>query len=64
MDHRLGNSFLSLLAHILTSRSIQDDHEVADNTYRDGSSELNNTEASFTGDGGVSFDQRKMNAGQ
>lgn len=39
-----------------------DDHEVADNTYRDGSSELNNTEASFISDGGVSVDQRKMNA--
>ena len=36
--------------------------EVADNTYRDGSSELNNTEASFVSDGGVSVDQRKMNA--
>ena len=36
--------------------------EVADNTYRDGSSELNNTEASFIMDGGVSVDQRKMNA--
>jgi hypothetical protein len=36
--------------------------EVADNTYRDGSSELNNTEASFVEDGGVSVDQRKMNA--
>lgn len=36
--------------------------EVADNTYRDGSSELNNTEASFIEDGGVSVDQRKMNA--
>ncbi|MCJ1323808.1 hypothetical protein MMC10_000469 [Thelotrema lepadinum] len=41
---------------------VWDDHEVADNTYRDGSSELNNTEASFITDGGVSFDQRKMNA--
>ena len=41
---------------------IWDDHEVADNTYRDGSSELNNTEASFIKDGGVSVDQRKMNA--
>ena len=41
---------------------IWDDHEVADNTYRDGSSELNNTEASFIEDGGVSVDQRKMNA--
>ncbi len=37
--------------------------EVADNTYRDGSSALNNTEASFIEDGGVSVDQRKMNAG-
>ncbi|KAJ9502776.1 hypothetical protein H2202_001898 [Exophiala xenobiotica] len=41
---------------------VWDDHEVADNTYRDGSSELNNTEASFVQDGGVSVDQRKMNA--
>lgn len=39
-----------------------DDHEVSDNTYRDGASELNNTEASFVEDGGVSVDQRKMNA--
>lgn len=36
--------------------------EVADNTYRDGSSELNNTEDSFIADGGMSVDQRKMNA--
>lgn len=36
--------------------------EVSDNTYRDGASELNNTEASFVEDGGVSTDQRKMNA--
>ncbi|KAI4185536.1 MAG: hypothetical protein LQ346_005874 [Caloplaca aetnensis] len=41
---------------------VWDDHEVADNTYRDGMSELNNTEASFIKDGGVSVDQRKMNA--
>lgn len=41
---------------------VWDDHEVADNTYRDGSSELNNTEDSFIRDGGVSVDQRKMNA--
>ena len=41
---------------------VWDDHEVADNTFRDGSSELNNTEASFVEDGGVSVDQRKMNA--
>jgi len=39
-----------------------DDHEVSDNTYRDGASELNNTEASFIMDGGVAVDQRKMNA--
>ncbi|KAJ9348658.1 hypothetical protein DTO280E4_9283 [Paecilomyces variotii] len=38
---------------------VWDDH---DNTYRDGSSELNNTEVSFINDGGVSVDQRKMNA--
>lgn len=37
-------------------------HKVSDNTYRDGASELNNTEASFVQDGGVSVDQRKMNA--
>lgn len=41
---------------------VWDDHEVADNTYKDGSSELNNTEASFISDGGVSVSQRKMNA--
>jgi alkaline phosphatase D len=41
---------------------VWDDHEVSDNTYRDGASELNNTEASFVTDGGVSVDQRKMNA--
>jgi alkaline phosphatase D len=41
---------------------IWDDHEVADNTYRDGEADLNNTESSFVFDGGVSVDQRKMNA--
>ena len=41
---------------------VWDDHEVADNTYRDGMAELNNTEDSFISDGGVSTDQRKMNA--
>ena len=41
---------------------VWDDHEVADNTYRDGSSELNNTEDSFVQDGGVAVEQRKMNA--
>ncbi|KAK5129955.1 hypothetical protein LTR08_002672 [Meristemomyces frigidus] len=41
---------------------VWDDHEVADNTYRDGMADLNNTEASFVSDGGVAVDQRKMNA--
>jgi alkaline phosphatase D len=42
--------------------SADNDAEVADNTWRAGSSELNNTEESFINDGGVSVDQRKMNA--
>ncbi|KAI9695421.1 MAG: hypothetical protein M1820_008606 [Bogoriella megaspora] len=41
---------------------VWDDHEVADNTWKASSSELNNTEESFVQDGGVSVDQRKMNA--
>ncbi|KAG8623301.1 hypothetical protein KVT40_008277 [Elsinoe batatas] len=41
---------------------VWDDHEVSDNGYRDGSSNLNNTEDSFIRDGGISVDQRKMNA--
>ncbi|ORX93587.1 PhoD-like phosphatase-domain-containing protein [Clohesyomyces aquaticus] len=41
---------------------VWDDHEVSNNGYRDGSSGLNNTEDSFRKDGGVSVDQRKMNA--
>ncbi|OAG11648.1 alkaline phosphatase [Paraphaeosphaeria sporulosa] len=41
---------------------VWDDHEVSNNGYRDGSSGLNNTEESFRKDGGVSVDQRKMNA--
>ncbi|KAK5160953.1 hypothetical protein LTS14_000746 [Recurvomyces mirabilis] len=41
---------------------VWDDHEVADNTYRDGEADVNNTEASFIMDGGVAVDQRKMNA--
>jgi hypothetical protein len=36
--------------------------EVSNNGYRDGSSNLNNTEDSFRKDGDVSVDQRKMNA--
>lgn len=47
---------------------VWDDHEVGDNTYRDGMADQNNTEASFVqydiefGGGHISFDQRKMNA--
>ncbi|KAK3082216.1 hypothetical protein LTS18_010633 [Coniosporium uncinatum] len=41
---------------------VWDDHEVSDNTYRDGSSHANNTEESFIADGGISVEQRKMNA--
>jgi hypothetical protein len=36
--------------------------EVSDNTWKAGASELNNTEDSFIKDGGVSVDQRKLNA--
>lgn len=53
------------LGHKMTlagSRLLMITTEVADNTYRDGSSELNNTESSWIEDGGVSVDQRKMNA--
>lgn len=35
---------------------------MSDNTYRDGSSKLHNDEESFLTHGGVSVDQRKMNA--
>jgi alkaline phosphatase D len=38
------------------------EHQVADNTYRDGAADLANNEASFINDGGVSIDQVKMNA--
>ncbi|KAL1638335.1 hypothetical protein SLS56_000143 [Neofusicoccum ribis] len=47
---------------------VWDDHEVGDNTWRDGMAAQNNTEDSFVqdeieyGGAGVSFDQRKMNA--
>lgn len=41
---------------------VWDDHEVANNGYRDGFSGMNNTEESFLRLGGVSVDQRKMNA--
>ncbi|KAI1506393.1 PhoD-like phosphatase-domain-containing protein [Biscogniauxia marginata] len=41
---------------------VWDDHEVSDNSWRDGNSHINNTEDSFITDGGVSVDQLKMNA--
>jgi alkaline phosphatase D len=41
---------------------VWDDHEVSDNTWRAGSSGMNNSEESFIADGGISVDQRKMNA--
>jgi alkaline phosphatase D len=40
----------------------QDDHEIANNNYRDGSSTMNSNEDPFNEFGGISFDQRKMNA--
>ncbi|KAK4161195.1 alkaline phosphatase [Cladorrhinum sp. PSN259] len=54
---------LQLLSASSAWISTWDDHEVSNNGYRDGSSALNNTEASFR-EGGrlVSVDQRKMNA--
>jgi alkaline phosphatase D len=42
--------------------AVWDDHEVSDNTWRAGSSGMNNSEDSFIADGGISVDQRKMNA--
>ncbi|KAK1074574.1 hypothetical protein LTR33_009727 [Friedmanniomyces endolithicus] len=52
-----------LLSHqMLPWIAVWDDHEVADNTWRDGEADLNNTEASFVFDGGVAVEQRKMNA--
>ncbi|KAF1932826.1 uncharacterized protein M421DRAFT_250574, partial [Didymella exigua CBS 183.55] len=39
-----------------------DDHEVSNNGCRDDSSVVNNTESSFFRIGGVSVDQRKMDA--
>jgi alkaline phosphatase D len=41
---------------------VWDDHEVANNGYRDGFSAMNNTEESFLASGSISVDQRKMNA--
>ncbi|CCX33535.1 Similar to Alkaline phosphatase D; acc. no. P42251 [Pyronema omphalodes CBS 100304] len=42
--------------------SVWDDHEVADNIWKSGSSHMNNTEESFVHDGGISVDQRKAHA--
>ncbi|KAL1872435.1 hypothetical protein Daus18300_004406 [Diaporthe australafricana] len=54
---------LRLLAQNYAFISTWDDHEVANNGYRDGFSALNNTEESFRNDGpSISVDQRKMNA--
>lgn len=53
-----------LLAHRLFPWiPVWDDHEIANNGYRDGFSALNNTESSFLRTGArVSVDQRKLNA--
>ncbi|KAJ0109043.1 hypothetical protein J7T55_002235 [Diaporthe amygdali] len=54
---------LQLLAKNYAWITTWDDHEVANNGYRDGFSALNNTEESFLTDGpSISVDQRKMNA--
>ncbi|KKY29786.1 putative alkaline phosphatase-like protein [Diaporthe ampelina] len=54
---------LQLLAQNHAWITTWDDHEVANNGYRDGFSALNNTEESFRNDGpSISVDQRKMNA--
>lgn len=65
MDSGLGRSRCGLViqeTHYLERTIPNVCIEVADNTYRDGSSKLNNTEQSFVADGGISTDQRKMNA--
>lgn len=52
-----------LLAHqMFPWIPVWDDHDLINNGWRDGGSSINNTEASFVQQGGVSFDQRKMNA--
>ncbi|KAL9009930.1 MAG: hypothetical protein Q9173_005084 [Seirophora scorigena] len=54
---------LQLLSREFAWIATWDDHEVANNGYRDGFSGLNNTEESFRNDGpSISVDQRKMNA--
>ncbi|OJD15955.1 hypothetical protein AJ78_03824 [Emergomyces pasteurianus Ep9510] len=42
--------------------TVWDDHDVADNLWKSGSSSMNNTEQSFIESGGLSFDQVKANA--
>jgi len=60
LDNNLGWSryVLSLGVVKAADRNI----EVANNGFRDGFSNMNNTEASFKKSGGVSVDARKMNA--
>ncbi|GKT44510.1 alkaline phosphatase D [Colletotrichum spaethianum] len=54
---------LQLLANDFAWIATWDDHEFANNGYRDGFSGLNNTEESFLNDGPqVSVDSRKANA--
>lgn len=54
---------LQLLAQNYAWMPTWDDHEFANNGYRDGFSALNNTEASFRNDGpSISVDTRKINA--
>ncbi|KAH6842893.1 alkaline phosphatase-like protein [Chaetomium sp. MPI-CAGE-AT-0009] len=54
---------LQLLAQNYAWMPTWDDHEIANNGYRDGFSALNNTEESFRTDGpSITVDQRKMNA--
>jgi phosphodiesterase/alkaline phosphatase D-like protein len=62
--HPVERSSVSTIT-ALVSASIAltwDDHEVANNGYRDGFSGMNNTEASFLKFGRISVDSRKMNA--
>ncbi|KAM7205154.1 alkaline phosphatase [Naviculisporaceae sp. PSN 640] len=54
---------LQLLAKDFAWITTWDDHEVADNSWKDGFTTMNNTEDSFRKDGRlISVDQRKMNA--
>lgn len=44
----------------MTVSQVWDDHEVADNTYKDGSADSNNTKAGYVN--GIPFSERKRNA--